>query len=58
MMVDKATRAKARRLRKGLQKIPNDEIGVFMKIIALALECGINPWAPSKPKAKTKGKRP
>jgi hypothetical protein len=56
-MIDKTTRAKARQARKLLNKIPPDRLSIFSKLICLAIENGINPWAPSKPKAKTKGKR-
>ena len=51
-MIDKTVRAKARKARRLLNKIPPDEFSVFTKLILLAIENGINPWAPSKQKAK------
>lgn len=53
-MIDKKTKAKARRARQLLNKIPADRLSMFAKLICLAIECGIDPWAPSptKPKAR------
>jgi hypothetical protein len=46
-MVPKTVQVRARRLNKELRKIPNERLGVFLKIFGLALECGIDPFAPS-----------
>ena len=46
----------ARKISKGLKGIPNGRIGIFLKLIALAIESGINPFAPSKTAMKGKSK--
>lgn len=51
-MIGKKTRDKARQIREELNQIPNDELGVFIKLFLVAVECGINPMEPDAPKAK------
>jgi hypothetical protein len=48
MVIDKKMKAKAWRARQALNKIAPDQFSLFAKIICLAIECGINPYAPSK----------